>query len=124
MKTILKTAAAAVITASAFMGMNANAGIEAKCKACHDFGSANRVGPGLKGVIGRKAGSTSFGKYSKSLKGGGWVWDEANMRLWLGNSKKAIKELTGDPKAKTTMPPMKLKGEKLDHVIEFLKGLK
>jgi len=124
MKTILKTVAIAAITASAFAGMNANAGIEAKCKACHDFGTANKVGPGLKGIMGHKAGATSFGKYSKSLKNGGWVWDEAKMRLWLYDSKKAIKELTGDPKAKTTMPPMKLKGEKLDHVIEFLKGLK
>ncbi len=124
MKTMIKTVAATIIAASAFLGMNANAGIEAKCKACHDFGTANKVGPGLKGIMGHKAGATSFGKYSKSLKNGGWVWDEANMRLWLGDGKKAIKELTGDPKAKTTMPSMKLKGEKLDQVIEFLKGLK
>ncbi len=123
MKTITKAASAAIIAASAFMGMNANAGVEAKCKACHDFGTANRVGPGLAGIMGKKAGTSNFGKYSKSLKNGGWTWDEANMRLWLGDGKKAIKELTGDPKAKTTMPSMKLKGEKLDQVIEFLKGL-
>ena len=124
MKTIIKAASVAAIAASALMGMNAQAGIEAKCKACHDFGSANKVGPGLAGIMGKKAGSTDFGKYSKSLKAGGWTWDEANMRLWLYDSKKAIKELSGDSGAKTTMPPMKLKGDKLDQVIEFLNGLK
>ncbi|HHJ13477.1 MAG TPA: c-type cytochrome [Gammaproteobacteria bacterium] len=124
MKTMIKTAAIAAITASAFIGMNANAGAEAKCKACHDFGTANKVGPGLKGIMGNKAGATSFSKYSKSLKNADFIWTEENMRLWLGDGKKAIKELTGDPKAKTTMPSMRLKGEKLDEIIEFLKELK
>ncbi len=123
MNTMIKTAAATIITASAFLSMNVSAGIEAKCKACHDFGTANKVGPGLKNLMGKKAGSTSFSKYSKSLKNADWIWDDANMRLWLGDGKKAIKELTGDPKAKTTMPSMKLKGAKLDEIMDFMNGL-
>lgn len=124
MKTVLKLVATAAISMGLLMGANAYAGAEAKCKACHDFGAKHKVGPGLKGVVGRKAGSTDFKRYSKSLKAGGWTWDDASLRKWLTNSKSAIKELTGDAKAKTTMPPQRLKGAKLDQVIEFLKGLK
>jgi len=103
---------------------NAVAGMEKKCKACHSFDAKHKVGPSLAGVFGRKAGSTDFSKYSASLKNGGWVWNEENLRKFLYNSKTAIKELTGDDGAKTKMPPQKLKGAKLDEVIAFLKGLK
>jgi cytochrome c len=123
MKMVLRLVAVAAISVGVLMGANVYAGVEAKCKPCHDFGAKNKVGPGLKGIMGRKAGSSDFAKYSKSMKAGGWAWDEANLRKWLGNSKTAIKELTGDDKAKTTMPPQKLKGAKLDKMIEFLKGL-
>ena len=102
---------------------NAYAGAEGRCKACHDFGATHKVGPGLAGIVGRKAGSTDFGKYSPALKKGGWVWNEENLRKWLTNSKEAIKELSGDPNAKTLMPSQRLKGAKLDKVIEFLKGI-
>lgn len=123
MKKILKTTAVAAIAAGALMSANVYAGAEGKCKACHDFGSKSMVGPGLAGIMGRKAGSADFKNYSASLKAGGWVWDEANMRKWLADSKEAIKELTGDPNAKTTMPPQKLHDAQLDEVIAFLKGL-
>jgi len=123
MKAILKVMAAAVIAVGLLAGTNAQAGIEGRCKACHDFGKAHKVGPGLAGIVGRKAGSTDFKKYSKSLKNGSWTWDEDHLRKWLFDSKKAIKEFTGDPNAKTTMPPQKLKGAKLDQIIEFLKGI-
>lgn len=124
MKTIFKRVAIAAIAAGALISMNAQAGAEGKCKACHDFGSANKMGPGLAGIMGKKAGSTDFGKYSESLKKGGWTWDDASMRLWLGDTPAAIKELSGDPNAKTTMPKQRLKGAKLDQVMEFLNGLK
>jgi cytochrome c len=123
MNTVLKLVATAAISMGVLMGANAYAGVEAKCKACHDFGTKSKVGPGLKGIMGAKAGVSDFKRYSKSMKNGGWTWDEANMRAWLGNGKKAIKDFTGDPKAKTTMPPQRMKGAKLDKMIEFLKGL-
>jgi cytochrome c len=125
MKMIRKTVAIAAIAAGAFTVTitNAYAGPEAMCKACHKLDSSHSVGPGLAGIVGRKAGSTDFKKYSKSLKAGGWVWDEKNLRKWLGNTKDAVKELSGDSGAKTGMPNQRLKGAKLDKVIEFLKGL-
>jgi len=122
MKKIVMIAAAAAMIAG-FTASTAYAGVEAKCKACHDFGAAHKVGPGLAGVFGRAAGSTDFGKYGDDLKKGGWTWDEANLRKWLDNSKDAIKELSGNPDAKTKMPPQKLTGAKADEVIAFLKGL-
>lgn len=124
MKMVLKSVAVAAISVGVLMGANVYAGVEAVCKPCHDFGTKHSVGPGLKGIFGRKAGATDFKMYGKSLKQGGWTWDEEHLRKWLTNSNKAIKEFTGDPKAKTTMPPQRLKGAKLDKVIEFLKGLK
>jgi len=112
----------ALVALVSLAGANAYAGAEGRCKACHDFGTANKVGPGLAGIVGRQAGSTDF-KYSDALKKGGWVWDEANLRKWLEDSTAAIKELSGDPNAKTLMPSQRLKGDKLDEVIEFLKGI-
>jgi len=124
MKNILMLTIAMVFALNVVTVQEAIAGAEGKCKACHDFGSKNKVGPGLAGVFDRKAGGTDFAKYSDALKSGAWVWNEENLRNYLYDGKKAIKELTGDDGAKTKMPPQKLKGAKMDEVIAFLKGLK
>jgi len=116
-----------VLLGVAFMGITsvpvANAGPEGKCRACHDFGDKNKVGPGLKGIFGRKAGTHPGFKYSDSLKNANWVWDEEHLRKWIKNSKKAIKEFTGNPKAKTKMGKQNVKGKKADKIIAFLKTL-
>lgn len=105
---------------------SASAGPESKCKACHNFADKNAVGPGLKGVFGRKAGTHPGYKYkfTKYIKGDAWTWDEEHLRAWMNNSKKAIKKFTGNKHAKTKMPPQHVKGKKADAVIAFLKGLK
>jgi len=102
------------------------AGPESKCKACHKFTTKNSVGPGLQGVVGRKAGTNPGFKYkfTKYIKGDAWTWDEEHLRAWINNSKKAVKKFTGNKKAKTKMPPQRVKGKKADAVIAFLKGLK
>ncbi len=97
--------------------------VVAKCKICHNFTTRPKVGPGLKGVFGRKAGTmANFKKYSPALKKGGWVWDEAHLRKWIFNAKAAVKEFSGDPKAKTRMK-VKVKKENVDKIIAFLKTL-
>jgi len=122
MKAILKTAAVAAIAAGTLVTANVYAGVEAKCAACHDFGTKSKVGPGLAGIVGKKAGTADF-KYSDALKKGGWVWDEAHLRKWVVDSNAAVKEFTGDANAKTNMPPQKLNDAQVDELIKFLKGI-
>ncbi len=118
--------AAMVAVTFVFLPATAQAGAESRCKICHSFSDSNRVGPGLKGVYGRKAGTHPGYKYkfTKYIKGEPWVWDEAHLKAWMLNSKKAIKVFTGNPKAKTKMPAQHVKGKKADEIIAFLKGLK
>jgi len=101
----------------------ATAGPEGKCRSCHDFGDANKIGPGLKGIVGRKAGTHPGFKYSDALKNADWVWDEEHLRKWMHNSKKAIKEFTGNDKAKTKMGKQNVKGKKADKIFAFLKTI-
>jgi len=124
MKKILMIAATSAFLVSGFAATEAVAGAEKKCKACHNFSAAGKVGPGLLGVFGRAAGKADFSKYSEALKNANWTWDEANLRAWICDSEKAVKELSGDKNAKTKMPPQKMCGDKGDEIIAFLKGLK
>ena len=61
----------------------------APCKACHNF-QKNGVGPDLKGVVGRKAGTYEGYNYSAALKNSGLTWDEATLHEWLKNPKSKI----------------------------------
>ncbi len=94
------------------------------CTMCHDFSiGVNRIGPSLKGVIGRKAGTYPGYKYkfTKYIKGEPWVWTEEKIRKWDSNSEKAIKEFTGNPDARTRMPPQHRTGASEDDIIAFIK---
>jgi cytochrome c len=86
----------------------------APCKACHNF-QKNGVGPDLKGVVGRKAGTYEGYSYSAALKNSGLTWDEANLREWLKN-----------PKAKVPGNKMIYQGmsdeKKLTDLIAYLKS--
>ncbi len=119
----------AVILGTAMLGLSGQASAvkpEARCAACHTFeqGGKHKLGPNLFGIVGRKAGSTDFKKYGPSLKDGGWAWNEENLAKWLCDTRKAIKELTGDDHAKTRMAPQRLCGDRARPVISFLKTLK
>jgi cytochrome c len=116
-----------VVGCAAVLGFStipeATASPAGKCKACHSFSDKNKVGPGLKGIMGRKAGTHPGFKYSDSLKNADWVWDEDHLRKWVHNSKKAIKEFTGDSHARTKMGKQNVKGKKADKLIAFLKTI-
>jgi len=62
-----------------------------KCQPCHDIGSgaANKVGPALNGLDGRKSGSFEGYPYSDANKNSNIVWSEAS-----------FKEYIRDPRAK------------------------
>tara|TARA_B100000686_G_scaffold118955_1_gene126099 strand:- start:37 stop:567 length:531 start_codon:yes stop_codon:yes gene_type:complete len=64
-----------------------------KCAACHSIsqGGANKIGPALWGVLGRKAGSVSGYKYSKAMAAYGKSWSFEEMNGFLIKPKDWIK---------------------------------
>lgn len=53
-----------------------------KCQLCHQMG-ANTIGPDLKGVVGRKAGTVAGFVYSKAMLNSGLTWDEATLDAYI-----------------------------------------
>lgn len=63
----------------------------ARCAACHDLNTgAVRMGPSLKGIIGRKAGSVANFGYSAGMKGKGVVWKEDTLDAFLTSPMKYV----------------------------------
>jgi len=91
-----------------------------KCKACHFVDKEkNKVGPYLKGVVGRKAASVEGFKYSKGMqaKGAeGLVWTEENLDKYLTAPKKFV------PGNKMAFAGLK-KAEDRANVIAYLKSM-
>jgi cytochrome c2 len=102
----------------------AQAGAENKCKACHDFTTGkNKIGPSLKGVLGRPAGTYPGYHYvfKTYIKGKPWIWTEKRIREWDYNTAEAVKKLTGNPKAYTRMPSQFMTGKPEDQIINYIK---
>jgi cytochrome c len=59
---------------------------------CHAVGpgAANKTGPELNGVIGRKAGSAPGYNYSDANKNSGITWDEATFTKYIANPKGVV----------------------------------
>jgi glucose/arabinose dehydrogenase len=55
---------------------------EQRCAVCHATGQRAAQGPGLGGVIGRKAASARFG-YSRALRESGLTWDRTTLDRFL-----------------------------------------
>ena len=56
----------------------------ARCAACHDLNTgAIRMGPSLKGVVGRKAGTFANFSYSAGMKGKGVTWGPDTLDQFL-----------------------------------------
>ena len=64
-----------------------------KCAACHSIaeGGANKIGPALWGVLGRKAGALPDYKYSKAMAAHGKSWSFEEMNGFLIKPKDWIK---------------------------------
>jgi cytochrome c len=56
-----------------------------KCLPCHAVGegAANKVGPELNGLDGRKAGTAPNYSYSDANKNSGMVWNEATFKEYI-----------------------------------------
>ena len=112
----------ALASSAAFADGDAKKGekVFKKCKACHSVDKGkHKIGPSLAGIMGRKAGTTSFKKY-KALKGADFKWDDDNISDWIENQKDFLKE-KGLP-TKTAMK-VKIKKEKdRENLIAYLKS--
>ena len=60
------------------------------CAACHSTDGTNGLGPSLKGVYGRKAGSAAGFRYSPAMKKATTVWDDKSLDNFLADTQKAI----------------------------------
>jgi cytochrome c len=71
------------------------------CSDCHSVAAkiANRKGPSLHGVVGRKAGTVEGAKYSAAMTASGIVWTVQNLDSYIAN-----------PKGPVPMGTMKFKG--------------
>lgn len=89
-----------------------------KCQACHTVEDAtNKVGPSLKGVVGRTPGTAEGFNYSEAMKqygAAGNVWDVAKLDAYLADPKGAV------PGNKMTLAGIK-KEEERANIIAFLK---
>jgi cytochrome c len=60
------------------------------CSACHATDLTNRLGPGLEGIVGRKAGTAPGFRYSNAIKNSGIVWDDKWLNAYLESPQKAV----------------------------------
>ena len=63
--------------------------VESRCFACHSL-DANRVGPALRGVVGRKAGKAEGYFYSEAMAAATHTWTVAGLKAWLTDPEKVV----------------------------------
>jgi len=65
--------------------------LSSPCWSCHDFyGTQNKIGPYLSGVVGRQAAAAEFGGYSDALRGSMIVWDERSLAAFLSDPQRTV----------------------------------
>ncbi len=55
------------------------------CAACHDPGHENKQGPGLGGIVNRKAGTAPGFRYSSAMRRSRITWTPENLDAYLKN---------------------------------------
>ena len=117
---LLAAMSVGVLAAGQSQAQDAAAGekVFTKCKACHIIDAdKNKIGPSLKGVIGRTAGTHADFKYSQGMIDAGkagLVWDDAKLTEYLRDPRGMIKG------GKMAFPGLK-KDDDIANVIAYLK---
>ena len=84
---------------------------------CHVVDSTkNKIGPTLRGVVGRTAGSVPGYKYSKANRESGLTWDEETLLKYLAGPRKFLRG------TKMTFPGLKQERDRRD-VIAYIKSV-
>ncbi|QCP53111.1 cytochrome c family protein [Trinickia violacea] len=83
-------AAAAIAGPAAAQDVAAGNTAFAQCAACHSVDDTNGVGPSLKGVVGRQAGTFPGFRFSRAMKGFNKPWDEKILDAYLTNPQAAV----------------------------------
>lgn len=86
---------AALVIAASAAGAQGDPGrgqkVFEECRACHAAdGAANDVGPGLRGVFGRRAGEREDFRYSPALKRSGITWTPQTMDEFVADPQKMV----------------------------------
>ncbi|PIW26736.1 MAG: MFS transporter [Rhodospirillales bacterium CG15_BIG_FIL_POST_REV_8_21_14_020_66_15] len=97
-----------------------------KCASCHDIDSArNKVGPSLKGVLGRTAGAVDGFKYSKAFQaanGMGLKWTDRTLKAFVADPKSFVKDRIGGDKGRTRMAFAGLRKEQeVEDLLAYIK---
>ncbi len=92
---VLMFGAALVASAPALaQDIEAGSAVFKRCMACHNAETdVNKVGPSLKGLFGRTAGTLPGYAFSKAMKdagAGGLVWDEAAFTDYIISPRAAV----------------------------------
>ncbi|MBX9884746.1 MAG: cytochrome c family protein [Novosphingobium sp.] len=114
---------AAIAAAGAAQAAGAPAGdaargktVFARCAVCHDLNTgAIRLGPSLKGVVGRKAGTFANFSYSAGMKGKGVTWGVDTLDQFLTAPSKYV------PGTRMAFPGLSNPQDRAD-VIAYLKA--
>src|SRR5262245_20479135 len=68
------------------------------CRTCHSTKEGdNRLGPHVRGIIGRKAGSLPNYTYSSAMKNANFVWDEEKLERFIANPDETVPGNTMKP---------------------------
>ena len=82
----------------------------AQCQTCHSIEpGANRLGPALHGVVGRRSGSISGFNYSQANRSAGITWTPETLFQYLENPRRVVPGTTmafagiGDPQRRADL---------------------
>jgi cytochrome c len=61
------------------------------CRTCHSTKeNDNRLGPHVRGIVGRKAGSLPNYAYSSAMRGANFIWDEEKLERFIANPEETV----------------------------------
>jgi cytochrome c len=86
----LGTAVPGVVTPALAVDVEHGKALYVACAACHSE-RPDALGPSLKNVVGRKSGALDEFRYSNAMKRANLVWDEDNLRAYIGDPQGKVK---------------------------------